>query len=222
MADTVRPTMTLARTAVIVATFAGGTLCLIACDTKSEKSAAGGNAVGAAATPAARADDLKALMEGVLRRAAGGDVAGAGRVLVEMVPTSAQLAAALAPGADAKVVARISAMHDEMRSRPPTRIAGEGATQINVWAATTEELKTYERDSIAWKEFTGGAKQLAQAGVLRPGMTWYEVEFVKPGADSGTKYHLFYHDGQAWRMLGSAWRAMRDPAAPPPAPEGKT
>lgn len=199
------------------------------CDIKTDKPPAGGvggsGAASAGRSPAplrgaVQAEELKAVMEGVLRRAAGGDAAGAGRVLVEMVPTAEQLVAALAPGTDPGVAARIAAMHEELRRRPPTRIAGEGATRVNVWAATTEELKAYERDSVAWKEFTGGAKSLAQAGVLRPGMTWYEVEFVRPGEDVGTKYHLFYHDGQGWRMLGSAWRAMREPA-PPSGPQEK-
>ncbi len=45
--------------------------------------------------------------------------------------------------------------------------------------------------------------------VLRPGVKFYEVEFVAPGSDSGMKFHMFYWDGSAWKMLGPAWRALK-------------
>jgi hypothetical protein len=43
---------------------------------------------------------------------------------------------------------------------------------------------------------------------LRPGVTFYEVEFLEPGKDAGMKYHLFYWDGKQWSMLGPVWRAL--------------
>jgi hypothetical protein len=45
--------------------------------------------------------------------------------------------------------------------------------------------------------------------VLRPGVTFYEVEFLQPGQPRGIKYHLFYWDGRRWAMLGPVWRSAR-------------
>ncbi|HZL71116.1 MAG TPA: hypothetical protein VFC86_01550, partial [Planctomycetota bacterium] len=64
-----------------------------------------------------------------------------------------------------------------------------------------------EKDSVAFKEFPGGAKKLAET-ILRPGVTFYEVEFLEPGKDAGMKFHLFFWDGERWAMLGAAWRVV--------------
>jgi hypothetical protein len=45
--------------------------------------------------------------------------------------------------------------------------------------------------------------------VLRPGLTFYQVEFLEPGKDDGMKYHLFYWDGEQWTMLGPIWRVLK-------------
>jgi hypothetical protein len=45
--------------------------------------------------------------------------------------------------------------------------------------------------------------------ILRPGMTFYEVEFLEPGKEYGVKYHLFFWDGKQWTMLGPVWRALQ-------------
>jgi hypothetical protein len=60
---------------------------------------------------------------------------------------------------------------------------------------------------VVFAKFPGGAVKLA-GQILRPGMTFYEVEFLEPGKDSGMKYHLFYWDGKQWTMLGPLWRAL--------------
>ncbi len=39
--------------------------------------------------------------------------------------------------------------------------------------------------SIVFKEFPGGAVELAK-NLLRPGLTFCEVEFLEPGKDAGT------------------------------------
>jgi hypothetical protein len=41
-------------------------------------------------------------------------------------------------------------------------------------------------------------------------MTFYEIELVEPGNDAGMKYHLFFHDGKNWKMLGPVWRVLRE------------
>jgi Caspase domain len=79
---------------------------------------------------------------------------------------------------------------------------------VKVHAATTEEIVTYAQGSVAYSEFPGGTRTLAER-ILRPGMTFYEVEFLETGKESGIKYHLFYWDGRQWTMLGPLWRAFR-------------
>jgi hypothetical protein len=61
---------------------------------------------------------------------------------------------------------------------------------------------------VADAEFPGGTVEIAKQ-ILRPGMTFFEIEFLEPGKESGMKYHLFYWDGRQWTMLGPVWRAMR-------------
>lgn len=81
-------------------------------------------------------------------------------------------------------------------------------TTVQVHGATTEELAAYVKESNAWKHFPGGCQGIA-ARVLKPGMTYYVVEFLKPGESAGMKFHLFYWDGSQWSMLGPLWRAFR-------------
>lgn len=45
--------------------------------------------------------------------------------------------------------------------------------------------------------------------MLKPGLTFYEVEVTEPGKQMGTKFHMFFWDGSAWKMLGPAWRAFK-------------
>ena len=65
-----------------------------------------------------------------------------------------------------------------------------------------------EYSILAFKEFPGGAKRVAELA-LRPGMTFYEVEYLEPGKNTGMKYHLLYWDGKQWSMLGPAWRVLK-------------
>ena len=78
---------------------------------------------------------------------------------------------------------------------------------VKVHGATTEEIARNERGSVVFSEFPGGAVKIADQ-ILRPGMTFYEAEFLEAGKDNGMKYHLFYWDGKQWTMLGPAWRAL--------------
>ena len=81
-------------------------------------------------------------------------------------------------------------------------------TQVNVYAATTDEIAKNEAGSIVAQEFPGGAVQAAKT-LLKPAMTFYEVEFVKPGESAGIKYHLVFWDGKQWTIAGALWRAMK-------------
>src|SRR5688572_2134213 len=107
----------------------------------------------------------------------------------------------------------IAAMHQKQRDVPLTaeelaKLAPPKQTVVQVHGATTEEIAKYEKGSVAWKEFPGGTQRVA-AQVLRPKMTYYEVEFLEPGKDAGMKYHLFCWDGKQWTMLGPLWRVLK-------------
>src|SRR5262245_6950691 len=82
------------------------------------------------------------------------------------------------------------------------QLAKPEQTTVMVHRATTEEI------ARGFPEFPGGATKLAKE-ILRPGMTFYEVEFLEPGKDLGMKYHLFYWDGKQWTMLGPVWRELQ-------------
>lgn len=83
-----------------------------------------------------------------------------------------------------------------------------GRTEVRVHAATTEELIRYAEGSVAFNEFPGGAQRVAKR-MLRPKLTFYEVELVGPGKTAGVKYHLFFWDGAQWTMLGPVWRVSQ-------------
>jgi hypothetical protein len=80
--------------------------------------------------------------------------------------------------------------------------------EVRVYGSSVEELRAYEDGTLAYKEFPGGAKDAADKA-LRPGGTFYEIEIAEPGNDSGTKFHLFFWNGQHWKMLGPIWRAFQ-------------
>lgn len=88
------------------------------------------------------------------------------------------------------------------------QLAQREQTMVKVHGATTEEIARNERDSVVFAEFPGGAVKMARQ-ILRPDMTFYEVEFLEPGKEYGVKYHLFFWDGKQWTMLGPVWRAMQ-------------
>jgi hypothetical protein len=79
---------------------------------------------------------------------------------------------------------------------------------VKVYGATTEEIAMNARGSVVFAEFPGGAIRMAER-ILRPGMTFYEAEFLEAGKENGVKYHLFFWDGRQWTMLGPVWRALR-------------
>src|SRR5262249_38797067 len=140
-----------------------------------------------------------------------GDAKKAAALTRSLLPDEAALKQALRDDAPADFVkqlvdaaAKLSADDAQAAAvfkREPAR------SQVNAYAATTEEIKAYVPDSVPFKSFPGGTKRLAEK-VLRPGVTFYEVEFVEPGKTDGLKFHMFYWDGAHWRMLGPAWRTL--------------
>jgi hypothetical protein len=81
-------------------------------------------------------------------------------------------------------------------------------TDVRVHSCSTEDLLKYEKGSVAWMHFPGGANKLAEK-VLRPSTIYHEVILAKPGEAAGMKFHLFYWTGERWSTLGPLWRALK-------------
>jgi hypothetical protein len=157
-------------------------------------------------------ENLKGLLDTIVKASEGGDTKKAAALTRGIIPDEAALKKALRDDAPP---AFVSKLNEQIKHIPPedAQVAGlfrrgeANRTEIKVHGATTEEIKAYAKDSVAEKEFPGGAKKLAEVA-LRPNVKFYEVEFTAPGEDLGMKYHLFFWDGASWRMLGPAWRGI--------------
>lgn len=182
-------------------------LAAAACDKSSTGAAAAKNESLYAQSDGA--DNLKGLLDTIVKASEGGDAKKAAALTRGLFPDKAALGKALKDDATAltdKLVAWIGSVPPEDEKVAGVIKRGEpGRTEIQVHGATTEEIAEYKDGSVAYKEFPGGARKLAQS-VLRPGVKFYEVEFLEPGKDAGMKFHLFFWDGASWRMLGPAWR----------------
>lgn len=157
----------------------------------------------------ATAEDLKKHMAALQAAIAGGKTDEAAKMTSALLPDNARLKKALADGSVAKAEAFYAGLPKAPEQLARLLAVPAARTEIQVHASTTEDIATYAKDSVAFKEFPGAIKDLAAAGILRPGVTFYEVEFLEPGKDLGTKFHLFYHDGTTWTMLGPVWNALK-------------
>lgn len=154
-------------------------------------------------------ENLKALLDAIVHESEKGDPKKAGALLRGLLPTERTLKKAFRDGVPGDVVARLAANLERVPT-DDTALVGAlrrgdpSQTQINVHGATAEEIAA--QSTAAAREFPGGAKE--HAGLLRPGLRFYEAEFVTPGEALGMKYHLFFWDGRQWRMLGPIWRTL--------------
>ncbi|MFO0967928.1 MAG: hypothetical protein U0793_20400 [Gemmataceae bacterium] len=155
--------------------------------------------------------NLKALFE-LLRQTIHGkkDLKQAAALFQSLIPDEARANQALRADIAPELLRPILDQHKKMvvSEADAGKLSRPDQTVVKVHAATTEEIAKYEKDSVAFKEFPGGAKRLAEK-VLRRGVTFYEVEFLAPGKEAGIKYHLFYWDGKQWSMLGPMWRVIK-------------
>lgn len=154
-------------------------------------------------------ENLKKLWEQVVSSMKAGDAKKATGLVMALIPDEAAVGKALKDGVDGEVVKKLLAQYEMMKSRMKPEDAARGfkTERSKVWVhgATTEQIAGGNQ---AANEFPGGARTAAQT-VLRPGVTFYEVELTEPEKDIGTKFHLMYWDGSQWRMLGPVWRAAR-------------
>lgn len=166
--------------------------------------------MSATALAQATADDLKKHIGTLQAAIAAGKTDEAAKITEALIPNQERLKKALSDRVPAELFAKFESLYKTLPREPAQLskvLAGKpGQTEIQVHAATTEEIAKYAPGSVAANEFPEATKVLAEKGVLRPGVTFYEVEFLEPGKDLGSKYHLFYHDGAAWTLLGPIWR----------------
>lgn len=158
-------------------------------------------------------DNLKGLLDTIMKSSESGDHKKAAALIRGIFTDKASLSKALKDDAPAAFVDEVLSQNkqiptDDAELAGLFKRGGADRTEIEVTGATTEEIAEYKDGSAAYREFPGGTRKLA-AQVLRPGVKFYEVEFHAPGADSGMKFHMFFWDGSAWRMLGPAWRALK-------------
>lgn len=154
-------------------------------------------------------DNLKGLLDTIVKAGESGDTKKAGALTASLIADEAALKKALKDDAGDALKKLVEANKKFLAE--PDKLGGmmkrgeADRTEIQVHGATTEEIAA---GAASAKEFPGGATDAAKA-ILRPGLKFYEVEFVKPGSDTGMKYHLFFWDGARWKMLGPVWRALK-------------
>jgi hypothetical protein len=168
---------------------------------------------GVAPSPG-NANSLKALFEKYHAALAVQDGLTAAKIVRGLLPDEARLQAALGSGATPEIWAKIKAFHAQLPKADDANLAKllaakPAQTMVEVHGATTEEIAQYAEGSVAFAEFPSAARDLAKAGILKPGVTFFEVEFLEPGAEAGMKFHLFYWDGASWSMLGPVWRGLK-------------
>lgn len=155
--------------------------------------------------------NLKALFEAMHQAVhVKQDLKQATALFQSMMPDQARIRKALKDNVAPDTARQIAEMHQKMPVTEETvrKLARPEQKEVQVHGATTEDIIRYREGSVAFNEFPGGAKRVAEQA-LRPGMTFYEVEYLVPGKDSGMKYHLVYWDGKQWTMLGPAWRVLK-------------
>lgn len=83
-------------------------------------------------------------------------------------------------------------------------------TEAQAHSATTEVLVDADRPPGV-DEFPGGMGRFARE-VAAPGRTWWTVELLEPGHDSGMRYSCFTRLGNRWIVIPKPWRHLpRDP-----------
>ena len=159
-----------------------------------------------------RPENLKSLLETIhsliyVKK----DTRSAEALLVSLYPNEERARKAIRNETPPETLKKIFDMHKRFESLGETNInelVGPDQKIVKIHGATTEEIARADRGSVSFAHFPGGAIGVAEK-ILRPGMTFYEVEFLEPGQERGVKYHLFYWDGRQWTMLGPVWRALQ-------------
>lgn len=153
--------------------------------------------------------NLAGLLDAIVKASEGGDAKKAGALTRGLIPSEAAYKRAFKDDVPPAVLGQMLANVKQL-PRDDGALAGlirrgdSTQSRINVHGATPEEIQAGA--TPAAREFPADAQR--HAGLLRPGVRFYEAEFVAPGEDLGMKYHLFFWDGGQWRMLGPIWRSL--------------
>lgn len=187
---------------------------VVACGGEAPSPGTKPGAAPAGSTAGQHPDTLEALVAAVQRARATGKGEDAKALVASMVPTKADLAALLTPGPAADAFVAAWKFVDLPPQTPAVAELGAALfdprdparTETRVHAATTEEIVAYAKGSVAWKDFPGGMRRFA--ALAAPGRTWYVVEHVEPGKDTGMKYTCFTRVGARWIFLPKPWSAL--------------
>ncbi|HEY7912044.1 MAG TPA: hypothetical protein VIG62_09055 [Blastocatellia bacterium] len=156
-------------------------------------------------------ENLKSLLESLHQTIhVGKDGRQGAAVFQSLIPDEARAKKALREDIAPEALRQLAGFYRDVivLEEEADKLARPEQTVVKINAATTEEIAGYQKGSVAFNEFPAGARRLAET-VLRPGLTFYQVEFLEPGKDDGMKYHLFYWDGEQWTMLGPIWRVLK-------------
>lgn len=187
---------------------------LVGCDKKSDPGSAGPTAEVPAATVSAGAgssarpagpvtrldfpgteEGAKALLEGFLK-------AGADRTTMtrSLRPAHEDYEAIFT----ADVLTDVKAKYEEQWGKEEYVVeAREGQTELQLWKATTEQLRDGSGDA---SQFPGGYKKIADK--LKPGLTFYRFKFVQPGDKHGMAYDGLVFVNGHWVMVSKPYRAL--------------
>lgn len=155
-------------------------------------------------------ENLKAFCEKLQQATVKKDVKTINTLGFGLMPDEARLKAGLRDDVSSDDIKKIASMHAKFKDGAQGNAARlfnikPEQTEVMLHSGTTEDLVGKKPAS---NNFPGGALEVAGKW-LKPGVTYYQVGFVKPGEKLGMKFHLFYWDGQQWSMLGPLWRAGR-------------
>ncbi len=159
----------------------------------------------------AKRSDLMAHMTDLRNATLSGDIKTASALTMLLLPDDDDLHLAIRSDAK-KEFKKIAELHRKFIPKDDftaaTMFGGRPEmSEIQLHAATARQLTSYRRGSIARREFPEEVRKAAKK-VLRPNIKFYEVELLEPGHSVGMKYHLFFHNGKNWKMLGPIWRVL--------------
>lgn len=124
----------------------------------------------------------------------------------ELKPVSADYKAVYA---DDAVAAKAAAGYDKLWATDPKAVieADPAFSEIKVWKATTEDFQKWTEHVD--KNFPGGYRRVA--GMLKPGVTVYRWNFVKPGESGGVPFDGLIHVNGRWAWFPKPWRIIAVP-----------
>jgi len=121
-------------------------------------------------------------------------------ILKDLAPTAEDCQAVFEGDAAAKATAYYA---KQFAKTSPGPMAKPDQTELELWAATSEELKANTGNSA---HFPGAYRSAAPA--LKPGLTLYSWKYVVPGGNLGMAYDGLVHVGSRWVWLPKPWNAV--------------